>query len=228
MGLVASATTKHHCAINQAPSPRHWTDTKLYKTWPANAQEIVTYGHFRLKWEATESGPTIDRWGYQRLEKTTKVTKYYSKDGAPWEKDVYTVGYSWGTPRVDSGVSQELEDAICLGKKRKQQARTTMLARERRGKLKVAAAEKGISFKEHTEQVKVLKKARNLHNVTKKDVERTTRLIAIGPTLRDLKNEVDHLLRKMEKTPKELNLTYISRGKDRLQVAVRLLQEWGR
>ena len=222
---MGNATTTHHCRLADAPRPRHWSDTKTFKAWPRTPDTTVAYGNFRLKWEVGQR-PMTSRYGRDQF--LTTVTKYFSKDGQAWQHDEYTVSYSWGTPNVDAGISQELEDAIVLGNKRKKQARGSELAKKRREKLKAEATEKGISLKEHTEQTRAKKQARNVHNVTKQDIERTTRLIEIGPTLRDLKNEIDNLLERIESRPKEINVTYVKRSKSRLKTVIDILQEWGR
>lgn len=179
-----------------------------------------------LKWTFHGAKETDSHYRYRSGgQYAVTVSRFVSIDGGAWEPDEFTS--RWKPYSEPTGKKAIVEEAILQGRKEKQKERSRQVARERRAALEADAAKLGISPKELEERRKAERLAKNPHKVTKQDIDRTRRIMAVAPSLRDLKDEVEALLTLMETEPKKVHITHIDRNVKYIREVIGTLHYWG-
>lgn len=209
--------------------PRHHLDTPSWTAWPYEPDVVVKQGDILFKWTCNKvprsKVPNSGHFGHSGESEMFEVTKLYSLDnGTTWHEDTYTTSYRWSGSPAKKPLEAKLDEALEIGKADDQRRRNRERARERAAELKEQAEAEGITVTELRERLKAERERENPHKVSKKDVEQLQRKIAVGGILKELQDEITHVMEKLDSD--SIKITYVERYTSRLEEAVRVLKEW--
>jgi len=222
-------------SVEEDCRPRHYLDTRTFKIFASMPEEVSSHGPYSFRW--TRSKKQTNRW---KSRYWVDITTYISTGDNQW------LPFSCGRlPRVrqalgntnnrisDLDVKNLESPRVILDELTKIRAdfkkrRTSRLARERRARIKAKQAECNMSEKEAIASIAEEKFNERNSRATKADVQRTKRIIAVAPLIRDLKTEVDAIMKQLESDPSCVKITYVKRASRDIASATNFLSAWNK
>jgi len=192
-------------------------DTNNFSTWPQKINTEKQYGEFKIKWVLMEN----QCWS---VGESNKVSIYYSIEKLFCKKDTNN-WFSLNESKYPTKEYIELFKAIKVRKQFEQKERAKKLSKERYAKLKTKAKNLGVTVKELQAQ-KRNEQGKNKFSCTKKDVERTKKLIFAGPVLKSLYDEINQIMNNIDNNPKKVNIKYLNRSLGSINKTISFLRAW--
>ena len=156
------------------------------------------------------------------IEKLVITTWIKKTDSENWQDDTQTYNKLQGYLRESKEWQKLLRDDLELTQKE----RRRNIAREQNLLLKEQAEKLNLTIKELKEKQKKERFTRNPYKTTKLDVERTNRMIQVGPALKDLKDQIDLIFEKAHINSKKLMPKVVERSLSKIETVTRLLESW--
>lgn len=215
---------KKHVGSEHGARPKHYLETKTFKVFPMEPEEVNTIGRYKFMFTRSLPSHKNAAYYYQR-NPYWEVQTFISIDGEPFRP--FQLPYRYSATK-DTGFVGKMHRELLEERSKFQKERQRQLAKVRREHIKTQAEKRGISF----DEMKAIDKAERIDvknsRATKADVERTKRLLIVGPALRELKDEIDSVLAQLEKDPKKVTITYPKRVKRRIEEVVKIIGGWNR
>lgn len=194
----------------------HRLNTKLYKVFPRDYGVVATYGRFYLKHEFhTDPSGTTTPWSNNH----SYDCSFVSVDGAAYVK------YDYAWHRLNPALSEELDAEIQKAFDAQRAERTKHLTQERVQRDQATAKKRGISLEDLRAERKAERTAVVDQHKMEERVECTNRLMKAAPMIRILHDDLDDLLKKIERG-EQVRIGHVDTGLRRLQAAQTVVARW--
>lgn len=230
--------------------PRCFLEKDYWKVWDRKPDIVTRHGDYEFKWTIetekkpvspntythydyviiTEKIPTTEKPTYPYLPTTQSYMLFYvvktwvkKFDDENWTNDTTTPAYSWGKHN-----SADALEALKESLKEAQRKRAKVQSNIRKEKYKIQAEKEGVTVEEiKNRNKKVLLEKINLKANTK-NLEKTKKIITIGPDLKTLQEHIDFILNNITKNPDKVNPRNVPNVKRKIAVLIRDLEKWNK